>query len=402
MKLLYLSRWMPYPASNGSKLRNYNLIKRLAGQGHTLHLITFYGPGENLHTAIEHLKQFCVEVECVPYKPFQPSSWQAKAAFFALRPRSVIATFQTEMARRVEIALVSGTIQVVIANEIDMAAYGLRTKKYSIPALLEELETSTLYEQFRQAQKTKNRLRYGLTWFKLKTYIRHLARHYQAITVVSERERALVQSIVGQTQTLLQVLPNGADLATYQFRPYCAEERSNQLIFNGALTFNLNYEAMHYFLTEIFPLLRQTDPALKLLITGHTEGVALAQLTQGNHQNILFTGYVADLATLVAQSKVCIAPLLRGGGTRLKILEAFALGTPVVATTKGAEGLEAQSEEHLLIANTPSEFVQAILRLQRDPELAARLTKNARSLVERNFNWDIIALQLDRILHRLS
>jgi glycosyltransferase involved in cell wall biosynthesis len=394
MDILYLSRWLPYPPANGSKIRIYNMLKRLAAQGHQIHLSTFYEEGENPQNAIEHLKQFCSQVECVLYKPFQPSSWQSRAAFFAPKPRSVINTYRPEMAQRTEMALVSGKFKVLVASSIDMAGYGLLAGRYAIPAVLEELEVATVYEQFSRAKSPKERLRYGLTWLKYSAYIRKLARNYKAITVVSDDEREISSKLTGKTP--IRVLPNGADLQSYQFHPYLAAERSNQLIFNGALTFNLNYEAVQYFLKDISPLLNDSEPDMALLVTGRYERVDLTGLKIT--PQVKLTGFVDDLHPLMQNSLACVVPLLRGGGTRLKILEAFALGTPVVATSKGAEGLGARHEEHLLIADTPRDFANAILRLKREPDLAVRLAQNARKLVEERFDWEAITAELDKIL----
>jgi glycosyltransferase involved in cell wall biosynthesis len=399
MKLLFLSRWLPYPASNGSKLRIYNLLSQLARRGHQIHLLTYYEAGENPQAAAEHMGQFCAKVECVPYKPFRPDNWRSRAGFLALKPRSVLATFQPEMARRVETALVVGKAERLIASEIDMAEYGLLARKYGVPAFLEELEISVLYEQFSKARSPKARARFALTWLKYTNYIRYLARHYPAISVVSEQEQALLRPLAGTTS--LHVLPNGASLQTYQFHPYQAAERTNRLVFNGALTFKLNFEAMRYFLNEVFPLVRKADPTMEVWITGKHDGVDLAALLKNGSDGIVFTGYLDDLRPVIAQSAECIAPLLQGGGTRLKILEAFALGTPVVATSKGAEGLQARSGTHLLIADTPQEFAAAILKLKKEPALAAHLAENARKLVETTYNWDDIVAHLESILQNL-
>ncbi len=399
MKLLCLSRWLPYPASNGSKLRVYNLLKRLARRGHELHLLTFYEQGEDFLLAQQHLNQFCTSVGGVLYKPFQPHSWQSRAAFLTLRPRSVRATYRPEMTERVEVQLASGQVEAVIAFELDMAGYGTLAHRYDRPALLEELEVSRLYNQFKQARRRRERLRYGLTWFKVARYVRYLARHYRAITVVSAQEQAVIQPLVGSTP--VQVLPNGADLTAYRFQPYHWQARQPHLVFNGALTFNLNYDAMSYFLREVFPTLRQSEPELKLVITGRNDGVDRLALAEGRAERlegVIFTGYLDDLNPTVAGGRACVAPLLNGGGTRLKILEAFALGTPVISTTKGAEGLNAQHEKHFLCADTPQEFVQALARLKHEPDLATNLTRKARRLVEENFDWDSIAATLDNLI----
>jgi glycosyltransferase involved in cell wall biosynthesis len=402
MKLLFLSRWLPYPANNGSKLRVYNLIKNLAKRGYEIHLISFYELGEDPELAGQPLSQYCASLETVLYKPFRPTSWQGRLAFFSPKPRWAKTTFQAEMARLVKASLASQNIEALLASQIDMAGYGGIAIKYRVPALLEELELSTFHERYGRASSPKQRLRNGLTWLKMAAYVRSLARKYAAITVVSEKEQALVSKVVRRTPLIS--LPNGADLQTYTFHPYQAGQRRNRLIFNGALTFNLNYEAMDYFLNEIFPLIRQKEPHLELLITGRCENLDPLKLVQGQAarlDGVNFSGYLEDIGPAVADSRACIVPLLQGGGTRLKILEAFALGTPVIATAKGAEGLAVQPGQDLLVANTPTEFAQAVLGLLTDPVLAANLAVNARKLVETYYNWDRITGQLDALLQDL-
>ena len=399
MNILYLSRWLPYPPDNGSKIRIYNTLKYLAEYGHKIHLITFYQPDENPQKAEVALRSICQDINFVLYKPFQPDNLKSLMAFMALKPRSVITTFQKQMANLIDAAFSYRQIDTIIASQIDMAVYGIVAKKHRIPAILEELELGIYHDQFNFAKNIKLRVRHGLTWFKVVAYVRKLATTYQNITVVSEKERELVQSLVKQTK--ISLLSNGVDLEHYVFKPYHAEERADQIVFNGALTFSLNYEAIQYYVNEIYPLLKSNQLNLKLIITGHNKGVNLQGLTKVESKlpdDIYFSGFVDDIRPIINSSKVCIAPLLRGGGTRLKIIEAFALGTPVVATSKGAEGLNVRDGIHLLIADTPEQFASSILRLQADPILASTLAINARELVEKNLDWQGIISKLDALL----
>src|SRR4029077_19625151 len=112
---------------------------------------------------------------------------------------------------------------------------------------------------------------------------------------------------------------------------------------------------------------------------------------------LTFTGRVPDIAHLVAHSSVCVVPLRTGGGTRLKILEAMAVGTPVVATTKGAEGLAVTHGENILIADSPEAFSKEVLRVMDDFVLRARLAANARRLVERLYTWDRIGVEFEAV-----
>ena len=178
-----------------------------------------------------------------------------------------------------------------------------------------------------------------------------------------------------------------------------AHPQADTLIFNGALTYFANYQAMAYFLERIYPLIRAECPQVRLAITGRTEGVALAALRAD--ESVTFTGYLSDIRPLVAGSSVCIAPLLEGGGTRLKILEAMALGTPVVATSKGTEGLGATHGEHLLIADDPAEFARHTIALLKDAELRARLAVQARAFVQARYDWEPIGRQFTALVERV-
>jgi glycosyltransferase involved in cell wall biosynthesis len=126
-------------------------------------------------------------------------------------------------------------------------------------------------------------------------------------------------------------------------------------------------------------------PTVQLSITGDHGGLPLPEV-----KGVTLTGMVPDVRPLIANATVSIAPILTGGGSRLKILEAMALRTPVVATSKGAEGLDVQDREHLIIADTPDLFAKAILDLFQQPELREHICENAYRLVRDNYDWEVV------------
>jgi glycosyltransferase involved in cell wall biosynthesis len=174
----------------------------------------------------------------------------------------------------------------------------------------------------------------------------------------------------------------------------------NTLVFNGALTYSANYDAMRYFLSEIHPRIRREESAVSLTITGSTAGVDLSALPLD--RSVHLSGQVEDVRPLVAGASVCVVPIRQGGGTRLKILEAMALGTPVVATAKAAEGLAVTPEEHILIADDPAGFTAQVLRLLRDPALRQRLARDARRLVEGTYDWPAIGRQFTQLVETVA
>jgi glycosyltransferase involved in cell wall biosynthesis len=142
---------------------------------------------------------------------------------------------------------------------------------------------------------------------------------------------------------------------------------------------------MQYFLAEIYPLIQRRESDVSLTITGSTSGIELTGLALD--ESVRLSGYVDDIRIPVSEAAVCVVPIRQGGGTRLKILEAMALGTPVVATSKGAEGIDAVDGEHILLADDEETFADHAVRLMSEPTLRQRLVTNARNLVEERYDW---------------
>jgi glycosyltransferase involved in cell wall biosynthesis len=136
-----------------------------------------------------------------------------------------------------------------------------------------------------------------------------------------------------------------------------------------------------------------------LKITGRSNGVVLNELSLSD--GVEFTGYLDDIRPTVGSSWVCVVPLREGGGTRLKILEAMALGTPVVSTSKGAEGLEVTHGENILVADDPAEFARHTLAVLKDQQLRSRLSANARRLVETKYDWNMSGAKFEALLSEL-
>jgi glycosyltransferase involved in cell wall biosynthesis len=180
------------------------------------------------------------------------------------------------------------------------------------------------------------------------------------------------------------------------------EPELNRLVFTGSFRYHTNYEAMLWFVGEVFPLVLQQIPDAELVISGDH-----ANLPLPSDKNVKLAGYVDDIKSLIASSAVALAPLWSGGGTRLKILEAMALGTPVVATSKGAEGLDAQSGEHLFVADDPIEFSNYVIKLLSNETLRKNMATKASLLVQEKYNWgktlpDFVRIVETNILERSS
>ncbi|WP_298981274.1 glycosyltransferase family 4 protein [Caldilinea sp.] len=388
MRVLFLSRWFPFPTDNGSKIRVYHLLKSLADQ-HEVALLSFANESPTA-AAVQVLREICSQVDFVSYKGFQTNSVRARLGFLSPTPRSLIDTFSAEMAEKVKKVSGQWKPDIVVASQLDMIPYALLVR--DVFRVAEEIELTVPYEAYIKASHLPAKLRKGLTWWKLSAYLRRTLSAFQLCTVVSSPEQTLARRVIPSTVPV-EVIPNGVDVRS--LRSVSREPQPDVLIYNGALSYYANFDAMHFFLSAIFPRILERAPKTTLLITGNTRGAPIEQLP--NRKNVVFTGYVEDIHAVVGASWALVAPLRLGGGTRLKVLEALALGVPVVATSKGVEGLDLEQDKEVLVADTPQRFAEATLSLLTDPALRNGLSLAGRRAANR-YDWNGIGRRFNQIV----
>jgi len=386
MKILFLSTWFPYPPDNGSKIRVYHLLRALQRKHETV--VLSFCPGHALEDGADRLAiipdRQVIPVDVDPFRYVH-----LPAVFKFLSPIPLAFWPSRVMGDRVASIARSGRWDAVVAIQVPAARYALRVA--GVPRLL-DVDTAASFqarERFAEQSRTVNRLRTWASWQKARCYEARICKQFQVCTVVSRDEMALLADMVSGSPCRVEHSPNGVDCE--RNRPGLVQPAAHRLVFNGALTYSANYDAMRYFLAEVYPLIRSQQPEVALTITGSTQGVDLAGL--GMQPGVRLSGYVDDVRPLVAGAWACVVPIRQGGGTRLKILEAMALGTPVVSTTKGAEGLDLAPGEEILIADEPADFAAQVVRLLRDADLRARLAANARRAVEARYDWRAIGQQ---------
>jgi polysaccharide biosynthesis protein PslH len=375
MNILFLSPWFPFPPTNGSELRINALLRGLAAV-HQVTLISFQRRvvGErDLQSARDILRH----IHLVPWREFNPTSPRARLGFLSPRPRSVVDTYSNDMAKSIRQLHEYGKFDLIIASQLGTAMYASEFR--ASPALFEEVELGVFAQAAASKGPASVRVRRRLMWAKHRAYVRGLLSRFAACTVVSETERDFLAEIAPNYEAVV-LIPNCINLPDYAaVRP---PKVPDTLIFTGAFTYGVNYDAMVWFLSEVYPLVQQRVPDVRLVITGNHAGKPLPPAT-----NVTLTGFIDDIKSAVAAATISIVPIRHGGGTRLKILEAMALSTPVVSTTKGAEGLEAVGGEHLLLADKPEDFAAAITNLLENPALRQKLVNNACQLVQREYDW---------------
>ena len=389
MKVLFVSRWFPYPADNGSRLRVMNLLRQLARR-HSVHLVSFTSEPVAAERT-DALREWCESVDVVPYQEAPRRGIRYATDLFSTTPRSLLAADNPLMRATLAQAVALHRPELAIASELGTAPYVAE-----LPVrlrLLEDLEVGVIYGDYASASDVTRKARLGLTWWKLSQYVRQLLRSYHACTAVSDVEETLLRPLIPAGLDLFTV-PNAVDVGSYSGVVETPEP--DTLIYPGALSYHANYDAARYFVAEVLPLMVAVRPNVKLRITGSLDGIDLDPVFQS--PNVLFTGRLPDVRSAIARSWAVPVPLRVGGGTRLKILEALALGTPVVSTSKGAEGLALAEGEGIWRADTPQAMSDAILRLLSDADVRRDLAQKGRAAVAERYDWERVgAAFVDRV-----
>lgn len=383
MKILFLSTWFPYPPDNGSKLRAYYLLHALAAQ-HDVSAVAFRPPSSLEPRSCEKPTS-SPPIAAVSDDPFRyvnsSSRWTRylSPTPLAFRASAIMQNAVSSLADR-------NHWDAVVAVQMPMAQYALQV---NTEARIIDVDTALTYqmrERYMAQTRPIARVSTWISWQKAHQYERRMLGHFQAAAVVSPTEMTALQKMVKADRCKVATIANGVDCS--HNHPGLATPQPESLVYNGSLTYSANYDAMRWFLAEVYPRIKVKRPRVTLIITGSTRGVDIAGLALDD--TVRLTGFVEDVRLPVASATVCIAPIRQGGGTRLKILEAMALGTPVVATAKGAEGLDVTNGDHLLLANTPEAFAQYTIDLLADPAMRNRLAASARCLVEARYDWATI------------
>ncbi len=387
MRILFHVTWIPYPPESGARIRTWEIARRLARR----HEVTFA-----LHRRWAGDEEAIEEIE---RQGFRVRSGKVNRGWTAglevLRTSRAGEAPVTGLRRSAELddalrnELEAGAFDVVQVEHAELAAFPFRLKCHERTVLAITLHDLLSVAYARMAEIEPSHL--GRVWRKINAAgfrvveNRYLPK-YDLCAVVSEKDRESLKWVDGsaRSNTRVETLPNGVDTRTKALLQKVADGPPH-LLFVGQLNYSPNTDAVRWLLRDIFPLIRRSFPQARLTIVG---AHAPKELMGHRQEGVSFPGGVTDLTPYYQSAHIAVAPLRAGGGTRLKILEAMALGRPVVSTSLGAEGLGVEHGKHLLIADSAEEIAAAVGRLMMNPLLREELRTAARQLVESHYDWD--------------
>jgi polysaccharide biosynthesis protein PslH len=398
MKLLFVTPFWPGPPVFGGQRRVHGLMTSLA-KSHEVSLIALTNGNADERAAELEAKQYCRNVISVPQHDHHLTGTDKRLS----QMRSMLSQHSWEkciykrpaMQEAIDRHLATRTYDAIICEFVFMAHYQLRRARDRTQLVLDEHNIE--YDLLRRTalkSRLERKVFHAVNWRKLKHEEVHAWRRFDGCTLTSRRDEAFVHAESPQTQTAL--VPNAVDLTLFSPREVLEEPLT--LLFFGAINYYPNTDAAISFIEQVLPRLRAHHPTLRLRIVGPGQGAIPRRY--GPHVEVV--GFVADLQAEIARATVVVAPLRIAGGTRLKVLEAMAMGKAVVATHVGAEGIDVKHGHDVLLADSPAEQAREIRRLLDDPALRAQLGQNARATVVSRYSWSASAEKLENFLYALQ
>ncbi len=392
MNILIVSAQFPYPPRSGFATRVYQLARQLAAH-HEVTLLSYVSPHEQDGVAAleKELSVRVVERELVSVSAKRMAQALSMAS---LRPYCCRDVYSVRMQDAITELCSTKRIDVVQLESSYLCGY---TFPRNTRLVLDEHNIE--YEVFRRMSEAERSIpRRGFNRVEHARFRRFEQRWWARVdgcVVTSEREAPIVRARAPQTP--VAVVPNGVDLD--YFAPSMSPVQPHTVAFNGILTYRPNLDAARYLIEEIWPLVLRRSPDARLKIVGRTTGVEVRDLLR---PGVELLGEVPDIRPHLQNAAVVAVPVRIGGGTRLKVVEALAMGKAIVSTSLGCEGVAVRDGEHLLIGDDAPAFASRICDLFDNPATVDKLGRTGRDLVERNYSWDLAGERLESVYRHIG
>jgi glycosyltransferase involved in cell wall biosynthesis len=385
------------PVDTGGKIRSYNILRRL-GKDHEVTLLSYYGGRRDRDYETALPKQF-PRAQVVYTAAPESQGFRGVLDYLyrlpRLAPYSVSKFTHPAVSKLVRTHLSSGQFDVAIC---DFLAPSLNfPKKLPMPCLLFQHNVESALWQRMAATESHplRKLSYTLEAARMSRYERRTLARFHHVIAVSENDRQLMLEMDPACE--ITVNPTGVDTQQFQVAPV-STAAPPRIVFTGSMDWEPNIDAMEYFCGQIWPRILAEFPDAIFQIVGRNPFAKVLRLASPSVQ---VTGTVPSVADYLRDATVVVVPLRIGGGTRLKIYEAMAMGKALVSTSIGAEGLTFQDGRDLLLADDASAFAAAILLLLRDAQARRRFEQAAVQLAAQ-FDWSVVAAQFADVLQKMQ
>lgn len=384
LRVLFVTPSFPDPPDSGGKIRTAKLLQQLR-DNMVIVLVSPLPPG-NHGRAAQVAQRFCAEFHPVPDNSPRRRGWRFYARVLsrlpARYPVAVLNDYSSQLAATVRRLLASRPLDLAVCDYLQ-TSLNLEAVHGRLPTLLFQHNVESVIWKRHASTCAHPLLRsfWRLQSRKMERFEREACRRFDGVVAVSDLDRETFERFGARR---VFTIPPAVD--TDYFRPADEPPLPDSIVFAGAMDWLPNEDAVVFFVEHALPLITARRPAVRFTVVGRNPSPRLLRRLR-NRDNVTITGPVSDVRPHVRRQAVCVVPLRIGGGTRIKIFEAMAMGKAIVSTSVGVEGLPVSHGKHLLIADTPTEFADAVVALLQDPALRARLEHSARALVAEGYSW---------------
>ena len=384
MKILFLSQRFLLPMDTGGKIRTGKILEQLSKKHEITLVSNVESPKDDCF--LPEIDRFCSKFVPVFWKEIPKYSFlffvRLFFQMFSVYPVAVLNDTSNPLRKCVEHEHHSGKYDLVICDFLQSA---LNFKNIAgTPSLLfqHNVESQISKRHYDRSESLISQLFWWLQWKKTFFFEQRTCRKFHAVIAVSEQDGETFSSLYGLDNIV--TIPTGVDVD--HFSPQNISTESSTLIFVGSMDWLPNEDAVLYFASDILPVLKKEVPDIHLIVVGRNPSPRL-QKKLTSISEIQLTGWVDDVRPYIAKAGIYIIPIRIGGGTRMKIYEAMAMGKAIISTSIGAEGLAVKHEENIVLEDNPLEFCQKIIRLKKDDQRRKRLGENAATYVREHCSW---------------
>jgi polysaccharide biosynthesis protein PslH len=404
MKILWLNSGLLLPLDKGGKLRTWHIMRHLAAR-HDITYVSFAEP--SLLSAAEPnregMRAVCSRLETIARTDTAKGTWRfhADVAKYILDPAPyAVAKYRSSAYRaRVQRLLATERFDALVCDFLPPVVN--LPDVLSCPSVLftHNVEAEIWRRHAEHAAKPVSRRLLVQQWRRMLRFERNALARFDLVLAVSDADQQTFERLYPRAlRAPIHVVQTGVD--TSFFKPDAGTPERTHMVFTGSMDWLPNEDGMAYFCREILPRIREAEPRATLSIVGRSPTPTVRRLAE--EHDVEVTGRVDDIRPHVARGAVYVVPLRIGGGTRLKIFEAMAMGKAVVSTTVGAEGLPVTSGRDVAIADDPAGFAKAVVHLMRDVPARQAIEAAARRLVVERYDWSAVALDFEEALLRAA
>lgn len=384
MRILFISDRLPTRLHDGGSLRTFHILRGLA-RSHEVDVLSH----DQGTASLQLLREHCGIHQYHGVRPdavWKRLLWGMVSGRVWKYPLFAIKNWSVPLLDAAEQLLATGEFDAVHFNHLDTACLALERNWRQSLVFDSHNCLSTMVREFADGETPKRpRWLYRREARMLADLEAAIVRRMGLVLACSNEDIAGFTVLNGGASGKFVLVPNGVDLD--YFRPADAEDTEpGAIVFVGLMSYLPNEDAARYFCKEVLPLLSGMNPRPRVYLVGRNPSPGVKELHDG--EMVIVTGEVADVRPYVAKAQVVVVPLRFGGGTRLKILEAFAMGKTVVSTSKGAEGIPATAEREILMANSREELATQVRRVLSSESLRTQIGRAAREFVRDRFGWE--------------